>query len=165
MSKSVLRRGLGMVVLITAGEAVFGLPFVLARVFRPTVLDVFGLTNLQLGVAFSLYGIVAMIAYFAGGPLADRFAPRRLMRVALLGTALGGVVFGTIPSVQVLRPLYAYWTHDHSPVLGGTHPRNARMGRSNKSRARVWPSRWWSRAVCRVARLDHGRRVRHSAPC
>ncbi len=90
MSKSVLRRGLGMVALITAGEAVFGLPFVLARVFRPTVLDVFGLTNLQLGVAFSLYGIVAMIAYFAGGPLADRFAPRRLMSVALLGASRAG---------------------------------------------------------------------------
>jgi hypothetical protein len=40
--------------LIAAGEAVFLLPFVLDRVFRPTFLDVFGVTNLQLGTAFSL---------------------------------------------------------------------------------------------------------------
>ncbi len=42
-------RSIVMISLIAAGEAVFALPFVLARVFRPTVLDAFGLTNLQLG--------------------------------------------------------------------------------------------------------------------
>ena len=50
--------------LVVAGEAVFGLPFVVARVFRPTVLDVFGITNLQLGAAFSVYGVVAMLESF-----------------------------------------------------------------------------------------------------
>ena len=105
----VMRRVTVMIALIAAGEAVFGLPFVLARVFRPTVLDVFGLTNLQFCLAFFFYGVVAMIAYLAGGPLADRFSARRLMAVALLATAAGGVVFASIPSIQVLRPLYAYW--------------------------------------------------------
>ena len=57
---SSLRRGLILVALIAAGEAVFLLPFVLDRVFRPTFLDVFGVTNLQLGTAFSLYGISAL---------------------------------------------------------------------------------------------------------
>ena len=32
-------------------------------------LDVFGLTNLELGISFSVYGVVAMLAYFVGGPL------------------------------------------------------------------------------------------------
>ncbi|MBT4188509.1 MAG: MFS transporter, partial [Gemmatimonadales bacterium] len=74
-----VRRGMVIVALMVAGESVFLLPFVLARVFRPTFLDVFEITNLELGTAFSLYGIVAMAAYFAGGPLADRFSARRLM--------------------------------------------------------------------------------------
>ena len=104
-----MRRIAVMIALIASGEAVFGLPFVLARVFRPTVLDVFGLTNLELGVAFSLYGIVGMIAYFTGGPLADRYSARRLMAAALVATAAGGIVYATIPSLSLLRPLYAYW--------------------------------------------------------
>jgi sugar phosphate permease len=104
-----LRRGLILVALIAAGEAVFLLPFVLARVFRPTFLDVFGITNLQLGTAFSLYGIVAMVSYFAGGPLADRFSARRLMTAALLATGLGGVVLTGIPSVRVMNVLWAFW--------------------------------------------------------
>ncbi|MEE8477633.1 MAG: MFS transporter [Gemmatimonadales bacterium] len=104
-----LRRGLIIVALITAGEAVFLLPFVLARVFRPTFLDVFGITNLQLGTAFSLYGVVAMVAYLAGGPLADRFPARRLMTAALVTTGLGGIVLAGIPSPEVMNVLWAVW--------------------------------------------------------
>ena len=67
-----------LVLLILAGEAVFILPFVLPRIFRPTVLDVFQLTNVELGFCFSVYGLVAMVSYLFGGPLADRYPPRKL---------------------------------------------------------------------------------------
>ena len=63
----------GLILLILAGEAAFFLPFVIQRVFRPTFLDVFGLTNYQLGICFSVYGLVALFSYFFGGTLADRF--------------------------------------------------------------------------------------------
>ncbi len=95
--------------LILAGESVFILPFVLSRVFRPTVLDAFGLDNVQLGICFSTYGIVALVSYLFGGPLADKFAPRKLIAVALWMTALGGLVYATFPSYTVLKILYGYW--------------------------------------------------------
>mgnify|MGYP006413297623 FL=1 len=98
-----------IVALMVAGESVFLLPFVLARVFRPTFLDVFEITNLELGTAFSLYGIVAMAAYFAGGPLADRFSARRLMAAALVATGLGGAVLAGVPSIPVMNGLWAFW--------------------------------------------------------
>ena len=98
-----------MLALIVAGEAIFFLPFVLPRIFRPTMLEVFDLTNLQLGIAFSIYGVVAMLAYFPGGPLADRFSARRLMSVALVATSIGGVALATIPSLAALKVLYGFW--------------------------------------------------------
>jgi len=98
-----------MFALVVAGEAIFGLPFLVARVFRPTLLDVFGLTNLQLGTAFSLYGVVAMLAYFPGGPLADRFSARRMMTVALFVSALGGVYYVSVPGLGGLKVLFAFW--------------------------------------------------------
>lgn len=98
-----------LLLLILAGESVFILPFVLSRVFRPTVLEVFDLDNIQLGICFSIYGIVALISYFFGGPLADKYPPRKLMAVALWMTALGGVVYASFPSYTVLKILYAYW--------------------------------------------------------
>jgi len=98
-----------IILLILSGEAVFILPFVLARVFRPTFLDVFQLTNLELGTCFSVYGIVAFVSYLFGGPLADRYPPRKLMSIALFLTALGGVVLSTYPSYFIMKIIYGYW--------------------------------------------------------
>ena len=102
-------RYLALLALIVAGESIFLLPFVLSRVFRPVFLDVFEITNLQLGAAFSLYGVIAMVSYFAGGPLADRFEVRRLLAIALLATSAAGVVMATIPGLGVLTLLYGIW--------------------------------------------------------
>ncbi|MDC6350963.1 MFS transporter [Zeaxanthinibacter sp. PT1] len=98
-----------LVLLILAGESVFILPFVLARVFRPTVLQVFELDNLQLGLCYSVYGIVALVSYLFGGPIADKYPPRKLIAVALWMTALGGLLYATFPSYTVLKLLYGYW--------------------------------------------------------
>lgn len=80
-----------LIALIFAGEAIFFLPFVLPRIFRPTLLAVSEITNTELGVFYPAYDIVAMRSYFIGYPLADRFPARNLMSFALGLTALGGV--------------------------------------------------------------------------
>lgn len=86
-----------MLGLILAGEAIYALPFHLTRFFRPTLLEVFDLSATELGAAQSIYGIVAMLAYFPGGPLADRFPARKLMAASLWTTALGGLYLATFP--------------------------------------------------------------------
>ena len=91
------------------GESIFLLPFVVTRVFRPTFLTVFDIDNLQLGSAFSVYGIVAMVSYFVGGPIADRFSPKRLLIFSLLATSLAGLIMATIPSLTTLTILYGFW--------------------------------------------------------
>lgn len=98
-----------LLLLILAGESVFILPFVLARVFRPTVLNTFELNNVELGICYSVYGLVALLSYVFGGPLADKIAPRKLMATALWMTAAGGLVYATFPSYMVLKILYGYW--------------------------------------------------------
>jgi len=109
LTRSSLRRILIMGTLIASGEAIFLLPFVVARIFRPTLLDVLDINNFQLGIAFSVYGIVAMFAYFAGGPLADRYPARRLMTIALVFTGIGGILFAGKPTLNVLIFLYGFW--------------------------------------------------------
>ena len=104
-----LRRVLFIATLVVAGEMVFGLPFHIARFFRPTMLDVFGLTNTQLGDIFAIYGITAILSYFPGGALADRFSARRLLTLALLATAVGGLYMSTIPGPAQMAVLYGYF--------------------------------------------------------
>lgn len=98
-----------LLLLILAGEAIFILPFVLPRIFRPTVLDVLALDNVQLGFCFSVYGLVAMVSYLFGGPIADKYQPRKLIAFALWLTALGGFVFAQYPKLYVLQLLYGWW--------------------------------------------------------
>ena len=98
-----------LLLLILAGESVFILPFVLQRVFRPTVLKVFELDNVSLGLCFSVYGFVALVSYLLGGPLADKYQPRKLIAIALWMTALGGLVFATFPDYWILQMLYGFW--------------------------------------------------------
>jgi nitrate/nitrite transporter NarK len=104
-----MRRILNMLLLILAGEMIFSLPFHTARFFRPTLLEAFGFSNTELGDAFAVYGIAAMLAYFPGGALADRFPARKLISASLLATAAGGLYMATFPGVLQMALLYGYW--------------------------------------------------------
>ena len=73
------------------------------------MLDVFDFSNTQLGDTFAVYGVVAMLAYFPGGPIADRFSPRVLLTISLLATAAGGLLMAQIPGPGTMAILYGYW--------------------------------------------------------
>ena len=109
MNSSFVRRAVILFSLILAGELVFSLPFHVARFFRPTFLEVFGLTNAKLGDVFAIYGVIAMLSYLFGGVIADRFSSRTLLTISLWSTAFGGIYFATIPGSQGLTLLFAYW--------------------------------------------------------
>jgi sugar phosphate permease len=98
-----------MLGLIVAGEAVFALPFHLTRFFRPTVLEIFQLSNTELGAAQGVYGILAMASYFLGGPLADRFTARKLLATSLWMTAAGGLYMATFPGYRGSLLLWGFF--------------------------------------------------------
>lgn len=103
------QRGLVIFSLICAGEAIFTLPYHVTRFFRPTFLEVFDLTATELGVAQSAYGVIAMVAYFFGGPLADRFEPRKLLAGSLWATAIGGLYLATFPDVTGVMLVWGFF--------------------------------------------------------
>ena len=106
-----LKKGsfLSITLLILSGELIFLLPYVLARVFRPTFLEVFNLTNLELGSLFSIYGTVAILSYLYGGVISDKFQPKKLIAISLFFTAFGGIFLSTYPSYLILQILWGYW--------------------------------------------------------
>jgi nitrate/nitrite transporter NarK len=98
-----------LVALILAGELIFSLPFHIPRFFRPSMLEAFQLSNTQLGDIFAVYGVVALLAYFPGGTLADRYPARTLIALSLAATSLGGFYLYTLPGINGLYLLFAYW--------------------------------------------------------
>ena len=109
MARSKWQRGLIIVSLIFAGEAIFTLPYHVTRFFRPTFLEVFQLSATELGVAQSAYGFIAKAAYFFGGPLADRFESRKLLAGSLWATALGGLYLATFPDVTGIMLVWGFF--------------------------------------------------------
>ncbi|MCL1124346.1 MFS transporter [Shewanella surugensis] len=85
------------------------MPFHVARFFRPTLLDVFSLSNTDLGNIYAVYGITAMLAYFPGGAIADYISTRKLLTLSLIATGLGGFYLALIPNKGMLALLYGYW--------------------------------------------------------
>ena len=102
-------RTITLLTLIIAGEAIFFLPFILPRVFRPTMLEFFQISNTELGWWFSIYGVIAMISYLLGGVLADRYPARNLMATALWFTSAGGCLMAFGPSGRAMALLYGLW--------------------------------------------------------
>lgn len=98
-----------MLTLVIVGELIFGLPYHTARFFRPTLLEAFNFTNTQLGDVFAVYGVVAMLAYFPGGMIADRFSARVLLTISLVSTGFGGFYMATYPGLAGMAALYGYW--------------------------------------------------------
>lgn len=95
--------------LVLVGEAIFSLPFHIARFFRPSFLEVFNFSNADLGDVFAVYGVTAMLAYFPGGMIADRFSARKLLTFSLIATAAGGLYMASIPGILGMSVLFAYW--------------------------------------------------------
>lgn len=79
-----------MLVIIIAGEAIFMLPFLIPRLLRPLIIESWGISNTNIGLAFSAYGASALVSYFLGGPLADKYSPRALITNSLVLTSIVG---------------------------------------------------------------------------
>tara|TARA_B110000902_G_C14261235_1_gene569830 strand:+ start:930 stop:2186 length:1257 start_codon:yes stop_codon:yes gene_type:complete len=98
-----------MFALVIAGEAIFLLPFILMRVFKPIIREAFLISDAQIGEAQALYGITAMLSYFFGGFIADKWEPKKLLSLSLFLTAIGGFWMTMIPSIFTLKILYSFW--------------------------------------------------------
>lgn len=95
-----------LIVLIIAAEMIFSLPFHVARYFRPVLLGALELDHATLGDLFAVYGVTALLAYFPGGVIANRYAARPLLVCSLLLTAAGGGLMLMDLSITALSWLY-----------------------------------------------------------
>ena len=104
-----VRRGLMMASLVLAGDSIYGLPYYLRRDYETALVSAMDLSRTELGLMSSVLGVLAMICYFPGGWLADRFPTRVLLPASLLSTACGGLVLATFPPYPVLLTVFGFF--------------------------------------------------------
>lgn len=98
-----------MVTLVLTGECLYLLMYILRRDFGNAMVEALGISHTQLGTLSAVYGAVALVCYFPGGFVADRYSARRLMIISSVMTAIGGFFLATYPPYDWLLALYAGW--------------------------------------------------------
>ena len=129
------KRTLSIFLVVIAGEAIFMLPFVIPRLYRPLMLEAWGISNTDFGQAFAAYGLTAMISYLFGGPLADRFHPRTLMSLSLFLTAFGGIYLISFPGALNLIATYAFFGVSTIFLMWGALIKTTHVAGGNENRS------------------------------
>jgi sugar phosphate permease len=143
-----MNRFLQSFIIVISGEAIFMLPFLIPRLYRPLMLDAWGLTNTDIGLGFAAYGITSTLSYLVGGAFADNYNPKTLISFSLGATALGVFYLVLHPSPRTFIITYAFFgmstvllmwgaliktTH----VIGGEDNRSAALGILDSGRGLV----------------------------
>lgn len=97
-----------LVILTTAGSLIYGLPY-FRSYYYDAYLEVYHLTNTQMGTFGSIFGVLGAISYLFGGIVADMISPRMIMSVSLILTGAAGLLHLTNPSYGMLVLIYLIW--------------------------------------------------------
>lgn len=105
-----LKKNLFTILIVAVGGAIiYGLPY-FRYDYYDAYLKAYNLTNVQMGVFGSIYGVFGMVSYLFGGYVADRVSVKKILVYSLVGTGLGGFIH-LIPNIsfKTLVLLYAFW--------------------------------------------------------
>lgn len=105
---STFRRWLIMTCLCLSGAIIYLLPY-LREVYYIPLQKALQLSNTQLGILMSVFGVTAMISYLPGGWLADKISARKLITLSMLSTGIAGLYFATFPSYRLAIAIHAFW--------------------------------------------------------
>lgn len=108
MGEKLRKNFMALIILAVSGSIIYGLPY-----FRYDYYDAYvttyHLTNTQMGILGSIFGVFGMISYLFGGYVADKFSLKKLLTVSLIGTGIGGLIHLLPLSFWALACLYAFW--------------------------------------------------------
>ena len=99
---STFRRWVMMACLSLSGGIIFLLPF-LREVYYIPLQRALNLSNTQLGILMSVFGVAALLTYFPGGWLADRVSSRKLITFSMLATGLAGILLRDFPFIPAVH--------------------------------------------------------------
>ncbi len=91
--------------LIIAAGTVYPIPY-LRQNFENSLLELFGLTQAQLGQCNSLLGVMLFLTYLPSGWLADRIQPNWLLAISMAGTGALALALATAPAFFYIKLIY-----------------------------------------------------------
>lgn len=105
MNKAFIKK-YGTLLLLAAGAGIiFQLPYI-RETFYVQIQNAMQLTNEQMGLLSSGYASMALLSYFVGGIIADKFSARKLLTFSFIVTGILGLWFSMFPGYNVCRIIF-----------------------------------------------------------
>lgn len=104
-----LRKNFITILLIAAGGTIiYGLPY-FRYDYYDAYLATYNLTNTQMGVFGSIFGLFGMVSYLFGGFVVDKFSIKTVLSTSLILTGIGGFLHLLPLTYAMLLALYGLW--------------------------------------------------------
>lgn len=97
-----------LIILIISGAFIYALPY-FRNYYYDTFVEIFRITNTQMGALGSVYGITSMISFCFGGFCADRWPTKYLLPISLISTGVLGLTLLTYPPYPIVFLVHALW--------------------------------------------------------
>lgn len=97
-----------VLIILCICEVMYLLPYLRWTFYDPMIKG-FGFTNTQLASLGSVFGFISLFGYILGGPICDRFSPRKILSAAFLITAIGGFWFALYPPYWACVIIHVMW--------------------------------------------------------
>ena len=108
-AKQGYRKNLGTILLLAfAGSIIYGLPY-FRSYYYDTYQSMYDLTNTQMGLLGSAYGLLGVFSYVIGGVLADKIKAKKLLIFSMIATGLGGLLHLVVSDFYALAAIYGLW--------------------------------------------------------
>ncbi|ELK0301672.1 MFS transporter [Salmonella enterica] len=104
-----LKNNLTRIILLSfAGSIIYGLPY-FRLYYYDAYQSIYGLTNVQMGLLGSAYGVLGVASYVLGGILADKFKAKKLLIFSMITTGAGGFLHLFFENYAALIVIYGLW--------------------------------------------------------
>ena len=106
---SKLKRNFGrLILIILSGAFIYTLPY-FRYYYYDAIKATFNMTDLQMGVAGTWFGLISAFGYIVGGIMSDKISLRVIMPVSMISTGLGGIFLLTNPSPNTVIVIHIIW--------------------------------------------------------
>ena len=103
------KKNIGSILLLSfAGSIIYGLPY-FRSYYYDTYQAMYHLTNTQMGLLGSAYGVLGVFSYIIGGVLADKIKAKKLLIFSMIATGLGGLLHLFVNNFYALVVIYGLW--------------------------------------------------------
>lgn len=100
------KKNIGTILLLSfAGSIIYGLPY-FRSYYYDTYQAMYHLTNTQMGLLGSAYGVLGVFSYIIGGVLADKIKAKKLLIFSMIATGLGGLLHLFVNNFYALVVIY-----------------------------------------------------------